>query len=231
MRKLSLLLFFTGLLACAPVLLAQAPPPPEPPGAAPASPPLPPMPPAPPQPPERPKQAKKSAAEDPATRRLMEDMMIARFSQELGLNDEQTVLLVRKFNVFRVQLSDMRKQRAVLAREIKELLEKNKDDTAIDVKVQELTGLDLKLAQARVDSFKEASADLAPWQRAKLYLFASEFENELRGLVQKARERRRMMEGPPSMGPHPGIPGGPPDGRGAGRAKGLRRSPAEAPKP
>lgn len=222
MKNLALMFIALGVLCWTPTLYAQAPPPaPETPQAAPI--PAPPLPEPPAPGPERPGKAKKKPSEDPAMRRMMEDMMIARLSQELGLSDEQTVLLVRKFNQFRSDAANLRKQRAELTRELKALVEKDKEDSAIEAKTQELGALDLKIAQARLDAFKESSAGLAPWQRAKLYIFASEFENEVRGLVQKARERRHMLGEPEAAA---NKPGGKPaaESRGPGARKaGLRR--------
>ncbi|HPO15802.1 MAG TPA: hypothetical protein PLI09_20335 [Candidatus Hydrogenedentes bacterium] len=157
---------------------------------------------------------------DADTRALLEEVMIARMSQELALDDEQTVLMVRRFSQFRDQLREMRKQRAEMAKELKALIKQNKEDASIEEKLNALTTIDEKIIQARVEAFNNAAADLTPWQRAKLYLFISEFENEIRGIMQKAREQRYLQDG---MGPGAMSPKGP-AGKGPSGLPGKGRS-------
>lgn len=158
---------------------------------------------------------------DEDTRILLEEVMIARMSQELALDDEQTILMVRRFNQFRDQMREMRKHRAQIANEIKAVIKQNKEDAAIEEKLSALTGLDEKIIQTRIEAFNVVASGLTPWQRAKLYLFISEFENDVRGLMQKAREQRRLKDGtgPGAMGPKDpagkGSNGFPGKGRGA----------------
>jgi len=57
---------------------------------------------------------------DPATRELLAQVMIARMSRELALDDEQTVLLVRRFSEFREQVRERQRQRAEMARDLDE---------------------------------------------------------------------------------------------------------------
>jgi len=131
---------------------------------------------------------------DADTRALLEEVMIARMSQELALDDEQTVLMVRRFSQFREQMRELRKQRAELAKEMQALVRQDQGG-GIDEKLKTLMDIDAKIVQARLEAFRAVSADLTAWQRAKLYLFIAEFENEVRGLMQKAREQKRMRNG------------------------------------
>ncbi len=141
---------------------------------------------------------------DADTRALLEEVMIARMSQELALDDEQTVLMVRRFSQFRDQMRELRKQRAVLAKEMQALTRQDQGGNEMDGKLKTLIDIDEKIFQARLDAFHAVSADLTGWQRAKLYLFIAEFENEVRGLMQKARDQKRMRNG---LGPDAGAQG------------------------
>lgn len=161
-----------------------------------------------------------------STRELLEQVMVARLSKELTLDDEQTVLLVRAVSEFRDQMADLRRQRMQLSNELKGLVKEGKDNDAIEAKLQVLISHDEKTAVARRDLFERASAGLTPWQRAKLYLFMGDFEGEIKRLLKKAQDRvSNMRDGEPGnknpLGrprpgmrgprPEPGLPPGPPD--------------------
>lgn len=128
---------------------------------------------------------------DPATRELLEQVMIARMSRELALDDEQTVLLVRRFSEFREQIRERQRRRAEMARDLHDELRKSKDNADIQAKLEVLMAFDAETEQLRRGVFDAAGADLTPWQRARLYLFVGEFESEMRNLLQQARERYR----------------------------------------
>jgi vacuolar-type H+-ATPase subunit I/STV1 len=130
---------------------------------------------------------------------LLEQIMMARVTQEVGLNDEQTVLLLRRFNATRERMAQLRKERAAAIKELRELVNKDKENTEVEAKLQALMNIDERLASTRREAYDQVSAGLTPWQRAKLYIFTSEFESELRAVVQRARER--LQQGRNGAGP------------------------------
>jgi hypothetical protein len=150
----------------------------------------------------------------------LENVVMARLTQELALDDAQTVLLVRKFSEYREKMRELRKQHRDLLKGMKEMVNTDKENAGIEAKLNEIQAYDMKIAQARQDCFKGLAADMKPWQQAKLYLFMGEVENEMRGLMMKARERERAGKGGPegAMGAgHGGGRGeGPKNGKGAG---------------
>lgn len=159
----------------------------------------------------RPKQRRwRGEGPDAGTRELLEQVMIARLSQELALDDEQTVLLVRRYANFREQMRELTKQRNELLRDLKAAVKEATDTGAIEAKLDTVIAHDQKILEAKRDLYELAGTDLTAWQRAKLYLFMLEFEADVRQLLMQARERHgRFEEGGPARGEDFG-PEGPP---------------------
>lgn len=144
---------------------------------------------------------------------LIESVMTAKLSRELGLNEEQTVLMVRRFSEFREQLNEMKRQRQEKLKTLRAILRDGQPDAAIDAALQDLIAHDLKTLESRKNVYQKAAGSLTTSQRARLYVFISDFEGDIRRLIQKARERQQGMNRPPRMGPPddmPPMPDGPP---------------------
>lgn len=187
--------------------------------------------------PRRPRRPDPGPDPDAEVRELLQQVMIARVSQELALNDEQTVMMVRRFSEFRDQMRELMQQRRELIQGLEHMLREGVEGPALEERLGKITGLDMDIAQARLRVFEQASEGLTPWQRAKLYIFVSDFESEMRALVQQAREYRRMRD--EGAGPRPPMPPRPEDLRPEGprperpRAEGSRpdRPRPERPRP
>lgn len=152
---------------------------------------------------------------------MVETLMMARLSRELKLNDEETILMVRRVEEFKEKTAQLRKERGGLVKDLRDAVASGAPDADIEAKTKALIEADRKLSDARFGMFDEAKKGLSAVQSAKLYVFMSEFENQLRRLVQQARERvrggREMMgpEGPEGPMPPPGDTIGPRRVRGA----------------
>jgi hypothetical protein len=143
---------------------------------------------------------------NPNIRELIEEVMAARLAKELALNDEQTVLLIRRVSEFRDEINTVRKQRQDLFKALKTGLRSGEPDTQIEGRLKELIAQDEKLAALKKAMYERASAGLPVAQRAKLYVFVNEFESDMRKLVQRARERTAQRGGR-FAGPEPPQPG------------------------
>ena len=122
-------------------------------------------------------------------RELLEQVMTARLSKELALDEQQTVTLVRRFSEFREEMHSFRMERMRLLRELRTVTRNAQDEEAINATLKALLELDETVARANRNLFETASSSYTPWQRARLYIFMSEFENDMRRMVQRARER------------------------------------------
>ena len=158
---------------------------------------------------------------DERSRELFQQVMVARLSKELDLNDEETVLLVRRFLDYKEESKQHRRERAQLGKQLQDLVRAAEGkDAEIEAKLVELLAVDEKIAGAKRGLYEKMSVGLAPLKKAKLYAFMQEFENELRRMADEVRERRgpQMRGGPegPPPGDRPGRPDRPMRKRGPG---------------
>ena len=131
------------------------------------------------------------------TREILEQIMVARLSRELALDESQTILLVRAFADYREQLHTLRRERQALVKSLDEKVRTNAEATDIKETLNALLGMDLVLAEKKAALFDDMSAQLTPWQQAQYYLFLGRFEGELRTLLQKARKNAKTGENRP----------------------------------
>lgn len=155
-----------------------------------------------PAPPEKGKGKSEAKAADDAraieSRNLLEEVLMARLTRELALNEEQTVLMVRHLAEFRDKMASLRRERMVLARELRQAVREGKDDAAIGKLLEAVVAHEEKAAMARREIVDFEGFELTTWQKAKLYLFIVDFEGDMRRLLKQAQERRA------GRGPRPG---------------------------
>jgi hypothetical protein len=122
-------------------------------------------------------------------RALFEQVMIARLSQELELDDAQTILLVRRIGEVKEKAAQIRKERSRALREIQERTASDRNSSEIAPALQKLMQADQELARLRLEAYEKAAEGLHDWQRARLYIFLQEFDSEMRRLIERARSR------------------------------------------
>jgi len=167
-------------------------------------------------------------AEHENLQELVHEIMAARLARQLGLNDEETVILFRRLGEYRTQISALQKERQETLRSLRAILKQNGSEKEIEETLSRLQDLDAKLQELKPTAFEKVSAGMSVTRRARLYVFCNDFENEMRRLVQKARERaaqRRGWGNDPSEspqlrqeGPSPRPPQGPSSIPGRARA-------------
>ena len=185
--------------------------------------------PAPPPPPPLPGGERVSDGE---LSELIQSVMAAKLSRELGLDEEQTVLMVRRFSEFREQLNVMKRQRQDKLKALRAALRDGLPDEHIETALQDLIAHDVKTLEIRRNAYEKAAGNLSTSQRAKLYVFLSDFEGDMRRLIQKVREQRQGLNRPlRPMSPFEGPP--PPDGpfKSPRRQRPLRPGPPPAEPP
>ncbi len=154
------------------------------------------------------------------SRELLEQVMMTRLSRQLGLSDEQSLLLMRRFSELREQQQELRRERAEVMRELRGVVKKEQDEAALKQLMERLDGLNKKLAASNQD-IRGAAKDmnLTVWQQAKLEIFLGEFEGEMRRIVQQARGGKSAADG---LGPDRPRPFRGPDGALEGPGARLR---------
>jgi len=171
-------------------------------------------------------------------RSLVETVRMVRLSRELGLTDEQTVVLVRQYNEARENGVKVQRERHELMRELRGLVSANAPESDIDQKLEQLIAKDREALATRLDAFEKASVPLTPAQQARLYLFMGDFDKRMRTLIETARKQLREQraesarDGFPRQG---GLRRGAGDGRAGrgehGRQRGPRPMPQTPPRP
>ncbi len=154
--------------------------------------------------------------EDQDIRELIEALMMVRLSRALDLSDEETVLFIRKNSAHRSQFLQHKRRRAEVRRELRESLSAKADDATVKAKLDEIMRLEAAIAQTTCTMIEESQKDLTLDQAAKLYLFIGDFDNELRQLVMRARERSSQNHGqsrPPTSAGRPHAPRDRPKGQ------------------
>ena len=141
-------------------------------------------------------------AGDPEIQELIQTVMAARLAKALELDDEQTVLVVRRFSEFREKMSALKRERQELVKQLRMGLREGAPEDELEAKLDELMAHDAEVAEFKRTAYDKASAGLTISQRAKLYVFLSDFESDMRRLIQKARERRAER-----FGRFPGMQG------------------------
>jgi hypothetical protein len=147
------------------------------------------------------------------TQDLLERVMLARMARELDLSDEQLVKIVRGLGEFRERLHALTLERSELMQALRASV--GAQDAAQDAgaTLDKLLALDGRLHEVRADMHGSLRGLLTPEQHAKVYLFLSEFDGQMKGLLDRARERG--LVGPPPENPWPrfqelrdrGVPG------------------------
>lgn len=125
---------------------------------------------------------------------LIQTIMTARLSKELALTDEQTVLMVRRMTELRDQTNELKRRRAEAIKELRAALKSGKPDE-IQPKLDALMALDQCAIDLRTRTYERASENLSLVQRAKVYVFLSDFPNEMRRLAKAAKERAMRAAG------------------------------------
>lgn len=130
------------------------------------------------------------------SRKLLEEVLMARLTRELALDGEQTVLMVRHLAEYRERMAALRRERMQLVRALRESVRESKDEATIETRLNALLTHDQKLAEARTAFLNPEDLELTAWQQARLFLFVQDFEGDMRRLLKRAQDRRQGAANP-----------------------------------
>lgn len=142
---------------------------------------------------------------DKDTHELVQTVMMVRLSKLLELNDEETVLLVRRFGEFREKRMEHRHKGMEMLRDLSQSMERGDSERVIETKLRAHMDFEKTHHDLKKEFFEAAGKNFTAGQRAKLYIFMGDFDREMRRIIQQAREGHR------------GEGRGPEGGRGFGR--------------
>lgn len=159
------------------------------------------------QPPESPgdaqAQVKSPAPEsEEDVRELVESIRMAKLSREVGLTEEQTVLLMRRYHETRERIGRLTKTRFEQLKTLREAVAEGSSDDQIKLLLEQLRATDMDLMRVHQEAVAQASDGLTVTQQAKLYIFMNTFDHDMRRLVERVR-RSRSGEGRSAPGEQP----------------------------
>jgi hypothetical protein len=133
---------------------------------------------------------------------VLEQIMLARIAEQLDFNDEQTILLIRKFNEQKKLFDEKNKQRNEIVNDIKKLLQGKTDENAqvLEEKFNLLVKTDMEIAELKYKWVDNLTMDLPLNSKVQLYLFFSDFENEIRKFLRKTYEWKQNRFSEDRMG-------------------------------
>ena len=149
------------------------------------------------------------------TRKLLEEVLMARLTRDLALDEEQAGLLARHLAAYRETISALRQERMQLMRALRQAVRESKDEERIASLLVQADELDDRTVNARKAVVEIPELDLTAWQKARLFLFLHDFEGDMRRLIKRAQERReavieRQKRGPAGESLPDPAPGGKP---------------------
>lgn len=161
---------------------------------------------------QRLKNALAASGNDKDAREMVEVVMMVRLSRELELTEEETVLLVRRMSEIRGEMEQLHRKRRSLLSKLRPVTQGKSADVdaeTIRKSLEDLKALDQRINAVRLDMHEKLSEGLNEHQQARLYLFLQDFEENMRRMVQRVRERSQALEGG-RMGRDGAGRGGPP---------------------
>lgn len=132
------------------------------------------------------------------SRKLLEEILMARLTRELALEDEQAVLLVRHMTEFRDQMTALRRERGEKMRALRQVVRESNDESRIQQLMDEVRATNEKSMAARNDVLDFDGFELTTWQQARLLVFLNDFEADMRRLLRRAQEHRAKQSGRPA---------------------------------
>jgi hypothetical protein len=124
------------------------------------------------------------------SRKLLEEVLMARLTRELALDESQTVLMVRHMAEYRDRMLALRRERGEKMRALRQAVREGDDEAGIEALMEEVLALNQKVASARNSFLDFQGFELTIWQQARLVVFLNDFEGDMRRLLHRARERR-----------------------------------------
>jgi len=106
--------------------------------------------------------------------------------------------LMRRLDKHIDKINGMKWERGGLNHFLRVDLQNASPDQEVKTKLEKLMALDITIAESIRAMIDEAATDLSVAQKAKLYLFAGDFEYEIKRLIERAQqisEERRRANG------------------------------------
>lgn len=124
---------------------------------------------------------------------LIQSYMLVRLKTTLDLTDVQTLNLMKRIGIYKEQLPRLKFQKALLISQLRNRLAQSAPEELIQENLTQLLENDQKTVETLRSMITDAGDELAAPQRAKLYLFVGDFEDDIRRMAFHAQ--RMNQEG------------------------------------
>ncbi|HIA47104.1 MAG TPA: hypothetical protein EYN96_03840 [Candidatus Hydrogenedentes bacterium] len=118
---------------------------------------------------------------------LIQSFMLIRLKTTLDLTDVQTLNLMGKIGVYEEQLPRLKFHKALLISQLRIQLAESSSDALIQESVTALLENDQKTVETLRSMITDAGDELGAGQRANLYLFVGDFEQDIRRMAMHAQ--------------------------------------------
>ncbi|MFO7774667.1 MAG: hypothetical protein R6W89_02595, partial [Candidatus Hydrogenedentota bacterium] len=125
-------------------------------------------------------------------REAMQRVRIRRLAETLDLDEQETEKVVQRIEAHEEQYRELQRELGEARHELRRALREDADEDTISEKLDKALELEGKRILHQRDGYREITEDFNVKQQARFYLFMPEFEEDMRRLVERARDLRRM---------------------------------------
>ena len=131
-------------------------------------------------------------------RELVDLVMKVRLTRLLELSDEEAVRVIRILSDRIDRIHMLKWERGSVYFYLRAALKDHAPEEQIQKHLNAAMALDVEIAELIRDMINAMSSELTTTQRAKLFLFGSDFEAEIKKLIEQAEEMSAQRRGPVS---------------------------------
>lgn len=117
---------------------------------------------------------------------LVDMIMMVRISKELNLDDAGCIEFYRKIGKLLDKVHRLKWERGSTQFYIRRAIEKGEPSKVVAEKLERALDIDREIDEGVREMVHAASSYLSPEQAAKLFLFAGDFESEIKDLIMRA---------------------------------------------
>ena len=114
---------------------------------------------------------------------LIQSYMLVRIKRTLDLTDVQTLNLMKRVGKYKDQLTRLKFNEGLLVSQLRMLLSTSSTEASIQESLTQLLDNEQKTVATLLSMVTEAGDELSVAQRAQLYLFVGDFEEDIRRMA------------------------------------------------
>ncbi|MFP4173093.1 MAG: hypothetical protein ACLFV4_09305 [Candidatus Hydrogenedentota bacterium] len=125
-------------------------------------------------------------------REAMQRVRIHRLAETLDLDEQETGKVVQRIEAHEEEYRELQRELGEARHELRRALREDEDEDTVSEMLDKALELEGKKILHQRDGYREITEDFDAKQQARFYLFMPEFEEDMRRLVERARDLRRM---------------------------------------